>query len=92
MEVGLKSHETAELQLLGCLNSAFPVFESTFVPLKMRLHSKFLRFMKITFSRIAKILVVFSSKSLTIILSRKKPQNFSLIPASLHFWNKCKQV
>lgn len=72
MEVGLKSHDTAELQLLGCLNCAFPVFESTLVPLKMRLYSKFLRFMKITSSRIAKILVIFSSKSLTITISRKK--------------------
>lgn len=27
VEVGLKCHDMAELQLLGCLNCAFPVFE-----------------------------------------------------------------
>lgn len=75
VEAGLKCHDTAELQLLGCLNCAFPVFEHILVLLKIRLYPKFLRFMKSTFSRIAKILLVFSRKSLTIPLSIKTKQD-----------------
>lgn len=71
IEVRLKSHDMAELQLLGCLNCAFPVFESVLVPLKMRGLSKFLRFMKIIFSGIVKILELLSHKSLTVTLSRR---------------------
>lgn len=75
VEAGLKCHDTTELQLLGCLNCAFPVFECILVLLKMRLYPKFLRFVKIAFSRIAKILIIFSNRSLTITLSRKPKQD-----------------
>lgn len=85
MEAVLKCHDTTELQLLGCSNCVFPVFESILVILKMRLYHKFLRFVKITFSRIAKILVVFQQQKFNnyIINKNKTRQILSLIPASL---------